>query len=537
MSCYVCCEAHGDNELFSCEEIKCVSDETEAKAMLCEDCIISHIKRGHKILDSKSEEPLVCCSHKLIVSIYCKNCRSCLCVKCLVDHVNHEIQTIDTKSKEVKSLVFDLLTGLEVKEKPFRLAADLIESSVARRRNDLDALKKCFEDQTEELRKDVFEQIELNSKFLDGRIEEVNTTVGNLLKQQEKARNLLSVNNARVVENFAGVDQEAKSVLQDLESAEQLTEFRFIATREMKEKFKAFNANLVKQINICEVDPSQEKHFVASDFTGDLIEISAFKASLKCFYCYPIDQTWFYRCISADNAFADVIDRVFPVQPFGDNTCAMILTTDSTVYLLNKESGNIERDEKLPADFQQNSANYLWPHRTGEKGSEFDWVLWNAKAKRLTFTHDMSLSIPFKSMPFIKMSCYVWCMLVFVGSDKSVICVDIAEKTIRHIPPQVHKLDKIDCVSTYGINLMFLWSTSTKSTVVLSLLEETRPENDVEWQFSGKFSWDDQKQTTQISLKDGKRFNLLPYYRSECSETSATKKHFPVFCVNRCEMD
>ena len=537
MSCYVCCEAHGDIELFSCEEIKCVSDETEAKAMLCEDCIISHIKRGHKILDSKREEPLVCCSHKLIVSIYCKNCRSCLCVKCLVDHVNHHIQTIDTKSKEVKSLVFDLLTDLEVKEKPFRLAAELIESSVARRRNDLDALKKCFEDQTEELRKDVFEQIELNSKFLDGRIEEVNTTVENLLKQQEKARNLLSANNARVVENFAGVDQEAKLVLQDLESAEQLTEFRFIATREMKEKFKAFNANLVKQINICEVDPSQEKYFVASDFTEDLIEISVFKESLKCFYCDSIDQTWYYRCISAGTAFTDVIDRVFPVQPFEDNTCAMILTADSTVYLLNRESGNIEKDEKLPADFPQNSAGYLWPYRTGDIGPEFDWVFWDAKTNYLMFTHDLSLSIPFKSLPFIKMSCYAWCMLVFVDCDKSVVCVDTDEKTIRRIPPQAHKLDKIDCVSTCGTNLMFLWSTSANSTVVLSLPEATGPDKDVEWQYSGKFSWDDQKQTTQISLKDGKRFDLLPYYRSQCSETSATKKHFPVFCVNQCEMD
>ena len=82
----------------SCEEKEC--DLTGTRSWLCNFCVMSHIRRGHEVLDERGYEVSVCSKYKSMIEFYCETCSRLLCGGCLGGHSEHKFVAIHEKSKK-----------------------------------------------------------------------------------------------------------------------------------------------------------------------------------------------------------------------------------------------------------------------------------------------------------------------------------------------------------------------------------------------------------------------------------------------------
>ncbi|XP_075264822.1 uncharacterized protein LOC142356973 [Convolutriloba macropyga] len=166
-------------ELFHCETCnRSREDNPSEKELLCDVCVGPHLQRGHLILDRKGYGPLVCPEHKLLQQEYCRTCDLTFCSKCTRKHSKHEFDTLEKRGSELRGQVFEMITELELGEKPLRLKkeemSDVIES------HKKEQLKRRF---TQKLRSDLMSitSIKEESKMPE-RVEEMKS---NSLKSNE----------------------------------------------------------------------------------------------------------------------------------------------------------------------------------------------------------------------------------------------------------------------------------------------------------------------------------------------------------------
>ena len=120
-SCTSCLFEKSNFSLYLCES--CIEEQSKDSNsnLMCEDCIVPHIRKNHTVIDSKGNKPLICSAHSFVFSEYCKTCDVLFCLKCIANHRKHDYESIDDKASEIKAKVFDLLTDLEIQEKPLQL--------------------------------------------------------------------------------------------------------------------------------------------------------------------------------------------------------------------------------------------------------------------------------------------------------------------------------------------------------------------------------------------------------------------------------
>ena len=123
-TCCLCNEKFGETESYRCSTCNIVSNTDglplpKSLEVFCEVCIVSaHIRKGHKITDSRGYQPVVCDKHRMLSVMFCYDCDIILCYKCMELHSSHRFKSIAEKAKEVKKSVFEYLDKFEELAKP-----------------------------------------------------------------------------------------------------------------------------------------------------------------------------------------------------------------------------------------------------------------------------------------------------------------------------------------------------------------------------------------------------------------------------------
>ena len=116
----------------------------------------------------------------------------------------------------------------------------------------------------------------------------------------------------------------------------------------------------------------------------------------------------------------------------------LILLKDRTAKIYS-----VEKHQFQSCSFPLNE-NYLWPY-----GSSYsiNWSYWNAKEKKVRFTHSADLWLNCDQCPKIKMSCSNSSLLCFFDSKCDINYVNTSNNSIIKIPKEVHGFESIDCFS------------------------------------------------------------------------------------------
>ena len=202
-NCVTCLSNLSNQSLYRCQTCPREQEEASGFNYFCENCLVSHIRKGHSVIDCKGDKPLLCSEHSLICLEYCKTCDVTLCYKCLGSHSKHEFQPAEVKGSELKRKVFELLTDLEMKEKPLRLKQEKNLETIQKNQEIAQRLEEFIKGELKKLEENVREKINQNSTTNDRLSGELTTASNDLLSLQGRTRALLSQSNANLTHNFA----------------------------------------------------------------------------------------------------------------------------------------------------------------------------------------------------------------------------------------------------------------------------------------------------------------------------------------------
>ncbi|XP_075246077.1 uncharacterized protein LOC142339730 [Convolutriloba macropyga] len=97
----------------SCEDQEEQSGLDRARRWFCSCCIMSHVKRGHKIVDERGYEISVCSKHNCMIDLNCNTCSVVICFRCIDDHAEHNLVSIQEKSGKVRKEVFKYINEFD----------------------------------------------------------------------------------------------------------------------------------------------------------------------------------------------------------------------------------------------------------------------------------------------------------------------------------------------------------------------------------------------------------------------------------------
>ena len=191
--------------LYSCECCAIDSDECSndiQKELLCDLCVASHVKKGHDVKTAKGQVPVMCETHKILHTLYCKTCDVTYCTKCSKIHSQHELGDIEERVAELKKKVFEILTEFELDEKPLRAKKESIIEQKVCHDSEQNQLKERFLEEMEKLKEAGLKVIEKNSRIFSEKEQKVVEVIDKVVEMQQSARNLLCHDNSMLIKDF-----------------------------------------------------------------------------------------------------------------------------------------------------------------------------------------------------------------------------------------------------------------------------------------------------------------------------------------------
>ena len=346
--CVTCLSNLPNETLYRCQTCHREQDEASGFEYFCENCLVSHIRKGHSVIDCKGDKPLICSEHSLICLEYCKTCDVTFCYKCLGSHSKHEFEAVS-------------VNGLETVENHGR---------------------KFF--------------------YIPG-------SCSIIYRIEKKHSNEIK---------FAkfGWDQSGPGSMSALACFE-----RFSGSVEVTHAF-CFNENQI-----------------------------------------------------------------------------LILMKDRTAKIYSS-------DRLRSCSFPQKE-NYLWPY--GNSCSP-DWSYWNAKEKKVRFTHSADLWLNCDKCPKIKMSSSKSSLLCFFDSKCDINYVNTSINSIIKIPKEVHGFESIDCFSALNYERLLVWKVATKE---ITSLQSCRPIfGQVKFDVKERIYWNDKP---EVFWSVDRHYLLYPVLKSK----------------------
>ena len=113
-SCSSCCLAMVETSTYRCSECFGALDASSTEnQVLCENCILVHIRKRHEVIDCKGYSPKVCEKHQNLCLMYCSECETVFCFHCLGPHCKHDYTLVFEKASEVRKEIFNYLDRFE----------------------------------------------------------------------------------------------------------------------------------------------------------------------------------------------------------------------------------------------------------------------------------------------------------------------------------------------------------------------------------------------------------------------------------------
>ena len=507
LTCTSCGES--EIELYCCETCdqigECSNDVT--KELLRESCISSHVKKGHDVRTSKGQVPLVCGDHKKLHNLYCKSCDVSFCPKCLGNHSKHEMGSIDERAIEIKKEVFEMLTTLELDEKPLRAKKEAISEAKSCHEIEQMHLKDLFETKLEELRRIGLKRIDENLGYVEVEQKEITDQIEDLLKLQRRSRDSLAMTSPHLVNDFKGLSSEYKEVC------------------EYREKTLA----MVCQVKSCDFSDVTE----LIDQIGNEVDRKLKTAVTK------IDNRWLKRFpvigFSWPNFIFTVEDRIMKIERLevdgsnslhltdvgeiefshdvksycsiydGNYLCSCIIFTSSgTVFRADISYSNVCLKTKIEVPA---FPNLVCPF--GYNG-QVHWCYLLEDRKVLKFRHNSNLEIQCNSTPRMRSRELGGYRIVLTTENNEILIVDPYDFTNELIPRTKHNAEAIDHVTIVG-NWLFIWDVEMKSVTGM------RKQNN-QWSTQETRRWNDPTQMILFKNSQLSPFRFLPALKCSSGE-------------------
>ena len=211
VNCESCLEAFEMEQLFKCAT--CFNKRESADVTFnCENCIVSHIRKGHDVFDHKLLSPAICEAHNNLCSVFCSSCEEILCLNCLSKHENHSIMTIKERASQVRPKVFEILSNLDSREKLVRGTMERINEKKEERTKDFDKLVLDISTDLDATKEKILDSVRSHHEKIVNLEKESTENYENLLRCQSDLRELLSCSEGNLVRNFETKEKEVDHV-------------------------------------------------------------------------------------------------------------------------------------------------------------------------------------------------------------------------------------------------------------------------------------------------------------------------------------
>ena len=500
-------------ELYYCEtcseSANCTDKSTNERELLCEICLGAHVRKGHKVATLKGQEPLICSQHRRLHNQFCQTCDVTFCPKCLGEHSKHEMGSIDERAIEIKKEVFEMLTKLELDEKPLRAKKESISDLKKIHEGELSDVRARFEKEIAELRRIGLKRIDENLKQLEKEEKELVDDIDQVLRLQKSSRDLLSLTSPHLINDIKQVRVDFDETCKKFEDALS-TEYR-VETPEfdnLKESFVKLGEEIDEKLKISffktekklsEAKKATKKIAVAgSDLSNFLVAIENWQMKLSRITAKASSCSLEYKHLGELEFTDDIVSRysVFDIN----RLCSLIILSSTKMYRIDIKHPNVcKKKELVLPTFQCIVCSYIYPYSDGD---EVDWCYWLQDRQVLKFTHDTYFEIQCSSKPKYSGRDIEWWSLCFATENNEILIVDLANSRHRIIPSSKHRVTPISHVTLLG-GFLFIWSTENKS--ITSMMHKNNEWNVVETQ-----NWHDATQLIYFQHPELKRFRFLP---------------------------
>ncbi|XP_075260744.1 uncharacterized protein LOC142352201 [Convolutriloba macropyga] len=497
LTCTSCGER--EIELYTCETCdqigECSNDVT--KELFCESCICPHVKKGHDVRTSKGQVPLVCVDHKKLHNQYCKTCDVSFCPKCLGNHSEHKMGSIDERAIEIKKEVFEMLTKLELDEKPLRAKKEAISEARSCHENEQMHLQDLCEKKLDELRQIWLKRIDENLRFVELEQKEITDQIEDLLKLQRRSRDSLAMTSPHLVNDFKGLSSEYKEVC------------------EYREKTLA----MVCQVKSCDFSDVTELIDQIGNEVDRKLKTVVTKIDNRCLKRFPV------MAVVYSNFIFTVEDRIMKIER---------LKVDGSSSLHLTDVGKIEFSQDVKTYYSIYCTNYLcsciiftnsgtifradisnskvclkteievpaFPNLVCPFGynGEVHWCYWLEDRKVLKFSHNLNFVIRSTSTPRMRSRGIGGYRIVLTTENNEILIVDPYNFTNELIPRTKHNAKAIDHVTFVG-DCLFIWDVEMKS--VTFMLKRSK-----QWSTKETQRWND---PTQLILFENSQISDIRF--------------------------
>ena len=468
------CSSCGDAEieLYYCEtcssEVVDGSNSNDQK-LLCEACLGPHIKKGHQIRNSKGQEPLVCSQHRRLHSEYCRTCDVTFCPKCLGEHSKHEMGSIDERAIEIKKEVFEMLTTLEMDEKPLRAKKESLIELQKSHESEQKELREVVEYQIEELRQKALKRLDDNLQLLENEKEKNTQIIESVLKLQQESRDLLSMTSPHLIEDFKKTKENYESA-KEASSKALVTDYYAKSTElsEARNMVSDFGNEFVKKL----------ESVFGSKISG-IVERFVITASPMNTFLFTVSE----GLINVDKLTVSGVPEKVDIHRVGhvefggyiqsyyevhdeSNLCSVVLLGyHGCAYRMDvrKDSSCNLSEISMPS-----YEHILCPYTASQM---IHWCYWDENHNLLKFSHNVSFIINCESLPTWKRKMRSGCDLCFVLQENKLLVVDPTRHSSELIAISGigQKLVEFDHVTFLNRNCCVIWCAKSKSIILVKI--------------------------------------------------------------------
>ncbi|XP_075253570.1 uncharacterized protein LOC142345406 isoform X2 [Convolutriloba macropyga] len=510
-------------DLFYC--LSCLQEGDSEKELLCPICVGGHIKKSHNVKTIKDHTPVICNTHKILKTEYCKSCDTTICCNCRKNHRNHEIGDLEVRAKELKTEVFELLSELDLKEKPLQRRKEHLNDASTTNNEKQHNLKETILREIEALKTACLEKIEENLRTLNEEKENCSKAIEEILKLQTGSRNLLSLNNAALVEQFHVTKKAYSEQKENIENQTNKGEVnvKSCEIEAVQNQIEAFKESLTSMIqNETRLEPENvENELTVSLESGKKLQppkLEARSVVTLVYFCenfkltvgngeLRIDklQVEFplvtYKQVSTHNFDCEIM-RTFKLM----SDVLIILTNNGKLFQLGERHSSLNSNSKLIEFELPKFENLLFPYNVGMAGS--DWCYWDATKSKIKYSHDDDVEVACDVFPKLLTSSAEFAVFE-LGSSALLFVYPLEQLYGRRIMRFVVPRRSINHVEVIAWNanfiLLLVWSIQERRAVEVIL----KPGQD---KVGKKFTWreKDASKPFGVTLSNNSLRTLLP---------------------------
>ena len=484
--CESCLDSFELERLFKCTSCNDTSEAVNFVPLICEGCIISHIRKSHDILDHKSLKPAICVTHKNLCSTYCTKCEEILCLNCISKHPNHNIIDLKLRASQVRLQVFEMIYYLDSCEKFARGTQDRLNKEKEGRANGYENLVGEVSAAIDEFKKNVLEKIRVEYEKLLIVQQDSTSNYQLLLKCQSDLRELLSCSEGKMVASFE--ENEKQFLKMKTKEAElkmvEIQGLNYSVSAQTAPSLLNFSNSFLKFITMPSIVAENDDCFVYSAEIGELYCIKYEEKEITVYKCEFEDHKDGVRISKIQLAAYESEHTISSLQGFalvkskqhnfGSSQKPTILIKTSIGSVIfevqNKTFRKIELNltpQKIPLFF------------TALNNNEAEFVYWDEKEKLVKQTNKFKIQVKCEFPPRLVNSCRDDTLVHIVTKDKDILELETNQNSravvsTTTIPLSIHRVNDISSIS-FCRGFLLVWSLSAET---ITWLRGTKGQND-----------------------------------------------------------